>query len=416
LARHLFPRYFNRRNRDEYNKGKDRMTLICEKLGDERGDGHKKVLQLWVGNEDAAGDETLLRGQNIKSRMSLMGRPTKRLKNVIDCMFYDGDEMGLCEQTDPLKLEALIRDILQNWSSGSLLLYCSQGRRRSVWAAAWTLIIECGLTPADAQRHVHSCRRIATFERNFTETARQLLRRLPPDLLRADRVVCPKVVPKQTFLDLMKEAYHARTPSPEPPEPLAEEDVKEETSDSSDVEEVRAALVSGVEEEEEEESEESEEAEGEESEEESEEEDEVPPVAARPAAAPPTKAPRTQKPAGDAAPAVAAPAAAAAAPPTKAPRTKKPAVDPAPAVAPPAAAAAARSAKAAPAAPEASTGAVLAGSTSKAQPAPPAAPAAPAALAASTSKEPVALSVRGASASSSSIMFTNSFKPTSEII
>ena len=393
------------------------MALICEKLGDERGDGHKKVLQLWVGNEDAAGDETLLRGQNIKSRMSLMGRPTKRLKNVIDCMFYDGDEMGLCEQTDPLKLEALIRDILQNWSSGSLLLYCSQGRRRSVWAAAWTLIIECGLTPADAQRHVHSCRRIATFARNFDETARNILRRLPSDLLREDLLICPKVVPKQTFCDLMQETYLARTPSPEPPEPAKElKDVKEETSSSSDVKEVRAALVSGVEEEEEEESEESEEAEGEESEEESEEEDEVPPVAARPAAAPPTKAPRTQKPAGDAAPAVAAPAAAAAAPPTKAPRTKKPAVDPAPAVAPPAAAAAARSAKAAPAAPEASTGAVLAGSTSKAQPAPPAAPAAPAALAASTSKEPVALSVRGASASSSSIMFTNSFKPTSEII
>ena len=118
------------RFKDAYNQSWQRMTPVLAVITQSG-----QLVWLWLGSRNAAKNTNLLRDNNVRSRMSMLGGPSVPHKSgITDLLFYDmnrvvghGGDHGLWPE-----LQSLCQQVAEELYAGrDTLVFCKQGARRS---------------------------------------------------------------------------------------------------------------------------------------------------------------------------------------------------------------------------------------------------------------------------------------------
>ena len=119
-----------RRFKDKYNQSWQMMTPVLSVITQSG-----RLVWLWLGSRNAAKNTNLLRDNNVRSRMSMLGRASVPHKSgITDLLWYDMNRVVGVRGDHGLwpELQSLFQQVAEELYAGKdTLVFCQQGARRS---------------------------------------------------------------------------------------------------------------------------------------------------------------------------------------------------------------------------------------------------------------------------------------------
>jgi len=191
-------RHFIAQERDAYNRGPRKLTLILETSD---GNAHS----LFISGIDTATDERVLKDNAIVNRISALGdQRVPAVQGVVDRRPFNARWLMESGRMTTGQLSDMVDTIWESLQHGHTLLFCRQGKTRSCWMGAVAVMAFCKVSPQVASNHVRRLRAIMELPRDFASNMHEYIHALPVDWCVDKEIGEQKVLSETGFLEYVR--------------------------------------------------------------------------------------------------------------------------------------------------------------------------------------------------------------------